>query len=182
MRHRLTQREATADEWQLEALCNIAAAEFLMPLGSLRSLGRQDLSVDRLLEMRVSYQVSWEAIFIRAAHVSAESCAVFAASRPELGNREGRYRLDYLIGSNSWNQELSIGSWLPASSVVEECGAIGFTAKRDESWRQREPWHVECVGIPPYPGSRYPRVLESYSRASPRQSRVQIFLRLSETP
>jgi hypothetical protein len=42
---------------------------------------------------------------------------------------------------------------------VEECSAIGFTAKRDERWRQRDPWRVECVGIPPYPGSRYPRVL-----------------------
>jgi len=159
MRNRLTQREATADEWQLEALCNIAAAEFLMPLGSLRTVGRRDMSVDRLLEMRANYQVSSEALFIRAAHVSPESCAVFAASRPEFANPEGRYRLDYSIGSNSWNQELTSGSWLPANSVVRECSSIGFTAKGDESWRHKDPWHVECVGIPSYPGSQYPRVL-----------------------
>jgi hypothetical protein len=36
MRHRLAQRDANGDEWQLEALCNIAAAEFLMPMGSLQ--------------------------------------------------------------------------------------------------------------------------------------------------
>jgi Zn-dependent peptidase ImmA (M78 family) len=76
MRHRLAQRYATGDEWQFEALCSIAAAEFLMPMGSLQSPTHSELSANHLLELRAKYQVSPEAIFIRAAHVSAEPCAV----------------------------------------------------------------------------------------------------------
>jgi O-acetyl-ADP-ribose deacetylase (regulator of RNase III) len=159
MRHRLTRLDATADEWQLEALCNIAAAEFLMPLGSLRSPTRTELSVNHLLELRAKYQVSSEAIFIRVARVSAEPCAVFCASRPEAVTEERRYRLDYTIGSPAWHQNLTSGSWLPTSSVVAGCGVVGYTAKGDESWGHQRPWHVECVAIPPYPRSRCPRVL-----------------------
>ena len=159
MRHRLIRHDASADEWQLEALCNIAAAEFLMPLGSLRSPSRNELSVNHLLELRAKYQVSSEAIFIRVAHVSTEPCAVFCASRPEAVPEERRYRLDYVISSPSWHQKLAIGSWLPTSSVVTDCHAVGYTAKGDESWGNQGPWHVECLAIPPYPHSRCPRIL-----------------------
>jgi hypothetical protein len=159
MRHRLAQRYASGDEWQLEALCNIAAAEFLMPMGSLPSPTHRELSVNHLLELRAQYQVSSEAIFIRAIHVSAEPCAVFCASRPESVTEERRYRLDYVIGSSAWHQKLTSGSWLPTTSVVTDCTAVGYTAKGDENWSHQDSLHIECVAIPPYPSSRYPRVL-----------------------
>lgn len=38
VRHRLQANETRDDDWQLELLCNIAAAEFLMPVGSGSSL------------------------------------------------------------------------------------------------------------------------------------------------
>ena len=38
VRHRLQANETRYDDWQLELLCNIAAAEFLMPVGSGSSL------------------------------------------------------------------------------------------------------------------------------------------------
>ncbi len=51
IRHRVKHSGATRDEWQLEMLCNIAAAEILMPIGALRE---EDLEpdIDRLLDLR----------------------------------------------------------------------------------------------------------------------------------
>jgi hypothetical protein len=43
---------------------------------------------------------------------------------------------------------------------VKDCTAIGFTAKADEQWPGvPETVHVEAVGIPPFPGHRFPRVV-----------------------
>src|SRR5690606_23737670 len=44
VRHRASRAEIVGDEWQLEALCNVAAAEFLMPIGSFRELREERLS------------------------------------------------------------------------------------------------------------------------------------------
>ena len=50
--------------------------------------------------------------------------------------------------------------YLPQSTVLRECTAIGFTAKRNEQWPGIPlPIHIEAVGIPPYPKHRYPRVV-----------------------
>ena len=157
-RYRAAQGDPTSDEWQLEALCNIAAAEFLMPVGSFPAPNRSELSVEHLLQLRARYDVSTEALFIRVAQVSAEPCAMFCASRSDR-LKEIRYRLDYAIGSRAWSQPLASGSLLPTSSVVADCTAIGYTAKGQENWAGSEAMRVECVGIPPYPRSSVPRVV-----------------------
>jgi O-acetyl-ADP-ribose deacetylase (regulator of RNase III) len=156
VRNRSVHHETTPDDWQLEALCNIAAAELLMPVGSLASLTRGELSVDHLLELRERYEVSSEAIFIRGAQVSEYPCAMFCASQAA---NEQHYHLDYTIGSRSWHAQVAKGSPLPDSSVVSHCTAVGYTAKSDETWGRDVPFHVECVAIPAYPGSSQPRVV-----------------------
>lgn len=158
VRYRAARKEIKGDEWQLEALCNIAAAEFLLPIGTLGGL--HDPNVDKLLHLRREYDVSTEAVFIRTASVADSPCAVFGASRVETGPREGRYRVEYLIASRTWGRPSRSGAFLAPNSVVAECSAIGYTAKRDQPLVPGEdPVHVECVGIPPYPGSRFPRVV-----------------------
>jgi O-acetyl-ADP-ribose deacetylase (regulator of RNase III) len=157
-RYRAAHSDPSSDEWQLEALCNIAAAEFLMPVGSFPASNRSALSAEYLLELRARYDVSTEALFIRVAQVSAEPCAMFSASRSDR-QKETRYRLDYAIGSRAWRQPLVSGSLLPTSSVVADCTAIGYTAKGQESWAGSEAMRIECVGIPPYPRSSVPRVV-----------------------
>ena len=106
VRNRAVHHETAPDDWQLEALCNIAAAELLMPVGSLASLTRGELSVDHLLELRERYEVSSEAIFIRGAQVSEYPCAMFCASQTA---KEQRYHLDYTIPSRSWHAQLAKG-------------------------------------------------------------------------
>jgi len=158
IRNRSAHHELEGDEWQLEALCNIAAAEFLMPVGSMQTELVKHVSIDRALEMRNQFDVSTEAILIRLAYVSERPFAVFVTSRIERGPREGRYRIDYAIPSRSWPMRLALCQLPPVESVVKQCTAIGYTAKSDETLPSGDKVHLECVGIPPYPGSFYPRV------------------------
>lgn len=153
--------DARSDDWQLEALCNIAAAEFLMPVGDCGRVAEPDAGIDTFLEEQKRFEVSTEALFIRAMHFRQDQCAMFCASREEDGPRSGRYRLDYLIGARHWTSGVfRSGNLLPERSVVAGCTAIGFTAKGDEEWSStKAPFHVECVGIPPYPGRRFPKVV-----------------------
>lgn len=145
------------DDWQLETLCNIAAAELLMPFGSLNELSPNDLSIDRLLELRSRFNVSVEAMLIRAMHVAGFSCAMFCAHRVTSGPNADRYQIDYVVESLPANAPVGRGYLLPANSVAKECTAIGYTAKGTQKLSGRT-FVVECVGIPPYPGSPHPRV------------------------
>jgi O-acetyl-ADP-ribose deacetylase (regulator of RNase III) len=158
VRHRIKHSGATRDEWQLEMLCNIAAAEILMPVGALR---REDLEpeIDRILDLRKQYAVSSEAVLLRMLRLTPKSCLGFVARR-EPDSSPGHYKVDYAVGSSSWQFPIRSGWSLPQISVVSQCTAIGFTAKAAERWfESTQEWKVEAVGIPPYPGRAYPRVL-----------------------
>lgn len=159
-RYRLSRQEQKRDDWQLEMLCNLAAAEFLMPVGSFPALKEEATSIDHLVQLRARYDVSMEALLHRVVRITEQPLAVFAASRQELGALRGRYKIDYAVFSRAWRAELPSGTALPRETTVSDCTAIGFTAKRDEIWRDDlARVHVECVGIPPYPGHSYPRVV-----------------------
>jgi O-acetyl-ADP-ribose deacetylase (regulator of RNase III) len=148
------------DDWQLEMLCNVAAAELLMPIGSFPDLKDKALSVDALMALQRQYDVSTEALLLRVVRVTEGACTVFCCSRLEEGEGKDRYRIDYAVGSRSWPFRLRSGTLLAESTVVRECTAIGYTAKGDEQWPGvAEAVHVEAVGIPPYPKRRYPRVV-----------------------
>ena len=160
VRNRASYHELRGDEWQIESLCNIAAAEFLMPIGSLAELASEVADIDTALALRERFQVSVEAVLIRMVRSSGPPAAMFAASRVEASDVGDRYRLDYTVGSPTWRFAIPKGSLLPAKSVVAECAAVGFTAKGSEAWSEASArMQVECVGIPPYPNSRHPRVV-----------------------
>lgn len=161
VRRRAPHSELEGDDWQLEALCNIAAAEFVMPIGSFTDLATPAVGIDVLLEEQKRYEVSMEAILIRAVHLRTDPCAMFCASPIDKGGHKGRYRIDYLIGSRVWKPHvIGRGSVLPEQTLVAHCSAIGFTAKGVESWADKNgKLRVEALGIPPYPGSLRPRVV-----------------------
>jgi Zn-dependent peptidase ImmA (M78 family) len=147
------------DDWQLEALCNVAAAEILMPIGSMAAREPDEtLSIETVLAARKRFEVSTEAVLIRLVHLSDEPCTAFVASR--LSDDKGdQYAYDYLIPSRSWKHGLSPGSALPRSSPVAECTAVGYSAKgRISIPGRQEKLRLECIGIPPYPGKVFPRV------------------------
>ena len=149
---------ASQDAWQLELLCNIAAAEILMPAADFEELHGQQLDVELLMNLRRKYDVSIEALFRRAVKMSREPCAMFAAARTR--DTDGvPYRIDYVEPSHAWRVVIPRGKLLAGTTVLAQCSAVGFTAADDERWGPDLPaFHVEAVGIPPYPGSRFPRI------------------------
>jgi O-acetyl-ADP-ribose deacetylase (regulator of RNase III) len=159
VRHRTHHADLVGDEWQLEALCNLGAAEILMPFGSLPDLGPHTLGIEHVLAFRKRFEVSTEAILNRVVRLAEHPCAMFVASRIETDSRTGRYQLDYMIGSWGWLHRLPTGYQLPSSTKLAECTAIGFTTTADETWGEKLGCvHVEAVGVPAYPGARFPRV------------------------
>jgi len=157
-RNRLRSSEMRDDDWQLELLCNIAAAEFLMPVGTGGKIDREAVTIDNVIRLQRVYEVSIEAISLRMAHLTKEPCTVFAASRPSDKPKAG-YRIDYSVPSRSSPLQIPRGLRVRYVSVLSECLAIGFTAKGSERWSSLPKMDIECVGIPPYPHSRWPRIV-----------------------
>jgi Zn-dependent peptidase ImmA (M78 family) len=79
----------TADEWLLQAICNIAAAELLMPFGSLPDTRTLSLDMVSILSLRERFDVSMEALLIRIARAAEQPVAMFCASRIEHGRLAG---------------------------------------------------------------------------------------------
>ena len=159
VRNRLRREEFGPHDWELEMLCNIGAAELLMPIASFPDLRGESLNIDSLRELRSKFEVSSEALLARIARITREPCSMFAASCIESGHSTGRYRIDYMINSRSWHPAASAGELLSKKTTVSECTAIGFTAKGDELWPGAVHVHIECVGVLPYRGARFPRVV-----------------------
>lgn len=160
VRHRAAYHELTGDDYQLEALCNIAASEFLMPIGSLPRTHPATLAIEDVLALRKQYEVSTEAILIRLAQVLDGSYAMFSAAPIEDGEHR-RYRYDYVVPGREWQfGKPVIGSLAPLDTVLRECSAIGYTRTAHEIWWAPDtPFAVGAVGVPPYPGSVFPRVV-----------------------
>jgi O-acetyl-ADP-ribose deacetylase (regulator of RNase III) len=159
VRQRKSKGQLREDDWQLEMLCNVGAAELIMPIGSFPQLRHQSLTIDNLLALREDYDVSVEALLLRAVKLTATVCFMFCASRQEHLRPSRRFSIDYSVPSPAAPAAPPPGSAIPKGSLVEECTAIGYTAKGPERWGRRiGEVHAECVGLPPYPGRQDPRV------------------------
>ncbi len=159
VRNRARHEDLQGDEWQLEALCNIAAAEFLMPLGPLTSAMPPNVSIHDVLQLQRRFDVSTEALVIRLVQSSEAPLAAFCAS-PREPSQFKAYQLDYMIPSRVWGSRLPRKLQLPRDSIVRQCTAIGYSASGVEVWsKEIGPIEIEAVGIPPYPGGVVPRVV-----------------------
>ena len=156
IRNRAGQNDV-ADNWQLEMLCNLAASEFVLPIGSLPA----QLAVppiEELMRQRRDYDVSAEAFLIRLVKTSTQPIGVFFASPRYSENTERQYVINYFVVSPTAPRVKISGLGVPAASIVCTCTAIGYTERGVENWITGTPTQIECVGIPSYPGSVYPRV------------------------
>ena len=147
----------SGDEWQLEMLCNLAASEFVLPIGSIAS-GIEIKSIEELMVQRREFDVSAEAFLNRVARVAQAPIGVFFASRTNEDADAPEYRLDYFISSPTAPQLNLSGLILPRDSKLRFCTAVGYTDRTEEDWATGDPVQIELVGIPPYPGRIYPRV------------------------
>ena len=73
VRHRATHEAMTSDEWQLEMLCNVAASEILMPIGSLPDPHKFIPTVDAVLDCRRRFLASSEAVLLRLLQLTSTS-------------------------------------------------------------------------------------------------------------
>jgi hypothetical protein len=101
--------ERRGDDWQLEILCNIAAAELIMPIGTFPIAETEDLSLPHLLDQRARFGVSTEALLRRAVKLTDRPLCLFAAAR--LRGSEA-FRLDYLVPSRTWTPSIDAGRML----------------------------------------------------------------------
>ncbi|WP_172841146.1 ImmA/IrrE family metallo-endopeptidase [Rhodovulum sp. P5] len=149
--------DKTPDDWQLEMLCNLAASEFVLPIGSL-SAATDIPPIEDLMRQRRDYDVSAEAFLIRLAKISSQPIGIFVSSPTVSENGTRHYRIDYFIGSPTAPKIRLSGMAIPDESIVHRCTAIGHTDRSVESWVMDKPTQIECVGLTAYPGSVYPRV------------------------
>ena len=158
VRHR-SRQEWEHPSWQLEVLCNVGAAEMMMPVGSFPSSDGSVVTIEDLMRLRKKYEVSAEAILIRFVKLASSRVACFSATR-KGARGAAEYRIDYRIGSSHWADRSSSGRPRRlVSGVLDQCVAIGTTAKGSESWAEDGPQlHVEAVALPPLPGTRNLRI------------------------
>jgi O-acetyl-ADP-ribose deacetylase (regulator of RNase III) len=156
-RHRGGSTTAT-DEWQLEMLCNLAAAEFVMPAGSLPPT-EQLPKIEQLMVERRKFDVSTEAFLMRVVKATTEPVVMFCASPVAGQGDKPSYRVDYSVGSKSAPAVVAAGAVIPNDSVVYSCTAIGQTNRSSELWATGGDLPIECVGIPAFAGATYPRVV-----------------------
>lgn len=146
------------DSWQLEMLCNLAASEFVMPIGSLPAASEIP-PIESLMHERRTYDVSAEAFLIRMIRVTTTPTGMFVASPVQRDLESRSYKVDYYVASPTSSRLAIAQHQVPPHSIIHHCTAIGHTNNGVENWIINTPTPIECVGIPGYPGTPYPRVL-----------------------
>lgn len=147
----------TDDSWQLELLCNVAAAEFLMPTEAVAGISNIDPDIDFIMAQRQRFDVSTEALLRRLATATTRQLAVLAAGRI-IDRPESALRVEYVVPSRSYVPAVQRGDVIEAGTVVAQCTAAGQTG-RGILTLAGEQLRVQAVGLPPYPGRALARVL-----------------------
>jgi len=150
----------TGDDWELELICDVIAADLLLPMHAVDGLLTVDPDIDFLMETRRRWDVSTEALLRRIVAATPRPLMLIASSRPsdQLGEA---IRVDYAFrspGSARMLPSLGHGGFLREVEPILACTAVGQTSRGNSKVLGSE-YHVQAVGVPPYPGRRWPRVL-----------------------
>src|SRR5216684_423513 len=180
VRHRLAPEEMHGADRQLELLCNLGAAELLMPIGSFPQIAHNKVTMSKILDLRKQFEVSTEAVLLRIVKLSEDPLAAFSAVASEAGGAR-RYAIEYCVTSKDWDVMLRPGFVLPERTALTQCIAIGFTTEASEIWKgEMGQIDLEAVGVPPYPvpaETRTPDYYLSKARATQTIPRVVGFIR-----
>jgi O-acetyl-ADP-ribose deacetylase (regulator of RNase III) len=130
-----------------------------MPVGSLEEDLLTEPTVRALVEQQQRLDVSYEALALRVVRLTDFPVAAFAASRVNPKDQRP-LRLDYAFASRAWTVPLPRRGPVKAEGL-SDCTAVGYTSGADDvRWPGLQaPVRMECVGAPPFPGHRWPRVL-----------------------
>lgn len=146
----------TDDSWQLELLCNVGAAELLMPTNAIEGLLNIDTDIDFLMAQRARFHVSTEAMLRRLVHATERPMALAAFNRV-TDTAESVMRCEYVLPSRAWSGDLKRGDEIPPETPISAPTAVGQTAHGTGDIGGEV--DIQAVGIPPYPRRSLPRVL-----------------------
>jgi hypothetical protein len=151
----------TGDGWELELLCNVIAAELLMPAEAVAGLADIDTDIDFLMGVRRQWDISTEALLRRLIDVSRRPLTLVAASRVGDGPA-APMRVDYVVvgpaSSAAAAPLVARGDRFPSGTILGKCTAVGQTVRGTLTVHGGD-FSAQIVGIPGFLGARYPRVL-----------------------
>lgn len=148
---------AADDSWQLELLCNVAAAEMLMPAAAIEGLVQSTTDIDFLMAQRARAHVSTEALLRRLVHATDRPMALAALNRVR-DTVDAPLRCDYVLTSRAWTGNLERGTRVAADAIGGVPSAVGQTVRGTANVVGTD-WNVQAVGAPAYSGRFLPRVL-----------------------
>jgi len=154
---RYRSKEMETSSWELEFLCNIAAAEILLPYGVF-SVDANNIPVrlESLMELSNKYQASLESVFIRYCEVARKPCSILLANI----NDKGKLQVQYSIKSDASNIEVPEGFVIPEFSKAYDCKKAGWTSYEMEEWNifNGEQYLIQSVGLAAIRKHQQPRV------------------------
>ena len=146
------------DSWELEFLCNIAAAEVLLPYAKFyKDANNIQLSLDGLIYLANKYNASLEAVFIRFCEVVDKPCMVLLTQFNEKNELELQYNLK---SESCILEDVKDGFVIPKHSKAYECVKAGWTSHQMEEWQifKGDKYRVFSIGLPPIRKHTAPRV------------------------
>ena len=112
-------------------LCDIGAAEVLLPMSTFRKeINDMELSLNNLISIANKYDASLEAVLLRSTEVTEKPCAMGITSF----TGENILRVDYFKASKSFKSKLNKGFEIPTESKAYECVNAGWTSSEREKW------------------------------------------------
>jgi hypothetical protein len=155
---------AADDSWQLELLCNVAAAEILMPAEAIDGLVNSATDIDFLMAQRARFHVSTEALLRRLVHATDRPIALASFNRVR-DTVDSPLRCDYVLASRAWTGDMQRGTRIDLDTVGKIPSAVGQTTRGTASLGGAD-LRVQAVGAPAYPGRLLPRVLALFEPAA----------------
>lgn len=152
--------DSDSDDWELELLCDVIAADLLLPGHAVDGIVSVDPDIDFLMDVRRRWDVSTEALLRRVVAATPRPLMMIAGSRPG-DSRGDTIRVDYVERSPAAADllpELGHRDLIAGLEPALACTAVGQTS-RGITGIGGQDYHVQAVGTPPYPGRRWPRVL-----------------------
>jgi O-acetyl-ADP-ribose deacetylase (regulator of RNase III) len=143
--------------WELEFLCNVAAAELLLPYAEFSNEANEvDLNINSIIGLARKYNASVESVFLRFCEVVERPCTMALASFKDNGLLEVDYSKSSAISDLTFNR----GFIIPKESKVYECKKTGWTSHGLESWKvfNNKKYRVYGVGLSPIKRQSTPRV------------------------
>jgi Zn-dependent peptidase ImmA (M78 family) len=169
VRYRQRQRQLDWKHQELERLCNIGAAELLIPYDDFREhAGNRRPSLELANELRRTFEASMEAMLYRIVDLADEPCAVVFLSKrlkpkeerayhPEfdfgLPKPEPKYRVDYPRVSKKFRAYFPHHKSAPVSSVV-------YVASSDLFPCAVEDWDIAGLGQPRVQAAALPAIVD----------------------